>query len=178
MSVLCQVMVKFKLGDNVRIKSGQIDLYGRLLNVGDLVCKVKDVKVHGLTGKVFYDVEFDSDALKLRVKVEEDALEMVSSVKGISEETAEKLNDMMRKLRENIRMHIISSEMPDPNSWIRSFIDQKPELKPFDVKTEFADVLKKWDERLPLRYHVGMDSSAAVRVVVFPNWICIWERSS
>ena len=140
---------KFCLGESVRIKSGEFAISGSISDsskVNGVKGIVKSISAN-FPSIIVYEVLVETPFINTLIKVREDGLEKVDSVKGMSEEQAEKLNDMMRKLRENIRMHLISTEMPDLNSWLRSFVEQKP----IDVKIEFADILKKWDERLPLR---------------------------
>jgi len=147
-------MAKYGIGESVRFKAP-----GLLVSTGG--CSFK-IGTGGLVGKITGSVETTSEETKyyVEVKLPDGTFIGVSNVTlklTVLECQIQSEKEYSDLKFDKFIKSIIPSFTPDPDSWIRSFLECGPcENKSIDVAAEFVDVLKKWENN-PHRYYIGID---------------------
>lgn len=151
-------MAKYGTGELVRFKASELLVSA---GAGGTVKIVTD----GLVGKITGSVETTGEETKYYVEVKlpdgtfAGVSDVVLKLTALESQIQSEKEHLGAKFDEFVK-RVIPTFNPDPDSWIRSFLecDCGPrEKKSIDVATEFADVLKKWENTRPLRYYIGID---------------------
>lgn len=150
-------MSKYGTGELVRFKASEL-----LVSAGRGSIKIG---TGGLVGKITGSVETTGEETKyyVEVKLPDGTFAGVSDVTlkltALESQIQSEKEHLDAKFDEFVK-RVIPTFNPDPDSWIRSFLEcgcGPCEKKSIDVATEFADVLKKWENTRPLRYYIGID---------------------
>ena len=131
-------MAKYGIGELVRFKASEL-----LVSAGR--CSMK-IGTDGLVGRITGSVETTGKETEyyVEVKLSDGTFVGVSEVKLKLMVLEGQIQSLKEHFDEFIK-HIIPSFNPDPDSWIRSFLDDSDPCvkKSADAATEFADVLKR-----------------------------------
>lgn len=150
-------MAKYGTGELVRFKESEL-----LLSAGRGSVKIC---TGGLVGRITGSVETIGEETKYYVDVKlpdgtfAGVSDVVLKLTALESQIQSEKEHLDVKFDEFVK-RVIPTFNPDPDSWIRSFLecDCGPrEKKSIDVATEFADVLKKWENTRPLRCYIGID---------------------
>ena len=150
-------MSKYGTGELVRFKTSEL-----LVSAGRGSIKIG---TDGLVGRITGSVETTGEETKYYVEVKlpdgtfAGVSDVVLKLTALESQIQSEKEHLDAKFDEFVK-RVIPTFYPDPYSWIRSFLgcDCGPrEKKSIDVATEFADVLKKWENTRPSRYYIGID---------------------
>lgn len=151
-------MAKYGTGELVRFKASEL-----LVSAG--AGGTVKIGTDGLVGKITGSVETTGEETKYYVEVKlpdgtfAGVSDVVLKLTALESQIQSEKEHLDAKFDEFVK-RVIPTFNPDPDSWIRNFLecDCGPrEKKSIDVATEFADVLKKWENTRPLRCYIGID---------------------
>ena len=151
-------MAKYGTGELVRFKASEL-----LVSAG--ACGTVKIGTDRLVGKITGSVETTGEETKYYVEVKlPDGIfagvsDVVLKLTALESQIQSEKEHLDAKFDEFVK-RVIPSFHPDPDSWIRSFLEcdcGSREKKSVDVAAEFADVLKKWENTRPLRCYIGID---------------------
>lgn len=150
-------MAKYGTGELVRFKASEL-----LVSAGRGSIKIG---TDGLVGKITGSVETTGEETKYYVEVKlpdgtfAGVSDVVLKLTALESQIQSEKEHLDAKFDEFVK-RVIPTFNPDPDSWIRSFLESgcgPCEKKSVDVAAEFADVLKKWENTRPFRYYIGID---------------------
>jgi hypothetical protein len=151
-------MAKYGTGELVRFKASEL-----LVSAG--AGGTVKIGTDGLVGKITGSVETTGEETKYYVEVKlpdgtfAGVSDVVLKLTALESQIQSEKEHLDVKFDEFVK-RVIPSFHPDPDSWIRSFLESgcgPCEKKSVDVAAEFADVLKKWENTRPHRYYIGID---------------------
>lgn len=170
-SVLCQIMAKFKIGDCVKFRGKEFELpsvdgLSVKLNTDKFIGKVTGSIDCGPKGTEYY-VDVFVHGMTWNVKVKEDQIMslkdcVIDLVEGyakdaksrMSEQTANALNRICESLRKGPEIKFLNFPGYERVLLHRGNIDRCKDFKPFWPDADA--LIKKWEER----YNVGVDAGA------------------
>jgi hypothetical protein len=151
-------MAKYGTGELVRFKASEL-----LVSAG--AGGTVKIGTDKLVGKITGSVETTGEETKYYVEVKlpdgtfAGVSDVVLKLTALESQIQSEKEHLDVKFDEFVK-RVIPTFNPDPDSWIRSFLEcgcGPCEKKSIDVAAEFADVLKKWENTRPLRYYIGID---------------------